>query len=399
MGEFQLEIARVKELKVIGKIQTFVRSKKLAKTLPGILCCIAIMFLGIVLSNWLGTVLTYLGVLPSGSSSPISGIFVSIILGLLIRNVIGMHTLFIDGVRFAMKFFLKLGIILIGFRLSIVDVIRLGGWGLPIVVICILSGLFITIFFTKKLKQSTRLGTLVACGTGICGVTAIMAVSPAIKASDDEISYAIANITLFGLIGMLIYPFLAFYLFNNDPIRVGLFLGTAIHDTAQVTGAALMYNQSFNIEKVIDIATITKLTRNFFIIAVVPIMSYFFLQNKQAKTEEQIIPKWYKLIPYFVIGFLAMAIIRSIGDANLVHNNSAFGILSPENWNATHSFVSTVGSKYMLGIAMAAVGLSTSFRIFKGLGLKPLYIGFIAALSVGLVSLGMVYLLGGFITI
>jgi uncharacterized integral membrane protein (TIGR00698 family) len=396
-----MELARVNNEELSNEIRKTPSNNGLTKLLPGVFLCFFIMVAGIILSDWLGKALTFLNILPNGSSSPISGIFVAIILGLLLRNLLGLQEKFNDGIKFSMKFFLKFGIILLGLRLSIIDVLKLGGWGIPIVITCILSGLIITLFITKKLNQSTRLGTLVACGTGICGVTAIMATSPVVKASDDEISYAIANITLFGLIGMFFYPYLAFLLFENDPIRAGLFLGTAIHDTAQVTGAALIYHQTFDMAKVIDVAMITKLTRNFFIIAVVPIMSYFYLKNKSkhSKGNEHSVPKWYKLIPYFVLGFLVMATIRSIGDAGITNNKEAFGFLNPEAWSSIYNFGSIVGSKYMLGIAMAAVGLSTSFHVFKGLGLKPFYIGITAALSVGLVSLGMVYLLGGFINI
>ena len=148
-----------------------------------------------------------------------------------------------------------------GLRLSLTEALKLGAWGLPLIIACISCGLVVTLYFTKKLNQSNRLGTLIACGTGICGVTAIMAVSPVVKARDNEISYAVANITIFGLVGMLFYPYLANLFFANDPIKAGLFLGTAIHDTAQVTGAALIFSQMYDMEKAVDVATVTKLTR------------------------------------------------------------------------------------------------------------------------------------------
>jgi len=383
-----------------GKVIRRAKAMDLLKIIPGVIICLSIMFASILITNWLGKLLIDLGMLPIGSSSPISGIFVSVIIGLLVRNTVGLHAVFNSGVKFSMKFFLKCGIILLGLRLSIIDVVKLGSWGIPIVIICISTGLLITMYITKKLNQSPRLGILVASGTGICGVTAIMATAPVVKATDDEISYAVANITLFGLLGMFFYPYLAFYLFDNDPIRVGLFLGTAIHDTAQVTGAALIYNQTFDMEKVVLVATITKLTRNFFIIAVVPLLSYFYLrnENKNMGSDKQAILRWYQLIPYFVIGFLVMSIVRSIGDAGIEGNQLAFGVISLEYWETFHIFTSNLGSKYLLGIAMAAIGLSTSFSIFKKFGMKPLYIGITAALSVGLVSICLVYLLGGLIS-
>ena len=147
----------------------------------------------------------------------------AIILGILIRNVISIHPIFISGIAFSVKYALRLGIILLGLRLSLIEALKLGAWGIPLIIACISSGIIVTLYFTKKMKQSKRLGTLIAGGTGICGVTAIMAISPVIKAKDNEISYAIANITIFGLVSMLFYPFLAHTFFGDDPIKAGLF--------------------------------------------------------------------------------------------------------------------------------------------------------------------------------
>src|SRR5699024_10597185 len=254
---------------------------------------------------------------------------------------------------------------------------------------------------TQKMQQSHRLGTLIACGTGICGVTAIMATSPVIKAKDNEISYAVANITIFGLVSMLVYPFLAHLFFSGDPIKAGLFLGTAVHDTAQVTGSALIYDQMYDMEKVVDVVTVTKLTRNLFIIAVIPIVSYLFFKNSNEEDQgsQNNLPKWYKLIPLFVIGFLFLALIRTIGDMTLTQLGSAFGFLNESTWESIFNNGSSFGTTYMLGMAMAGVGLSTNFNMFKGLGVKPFYIGLIAALSVGVVSLTLISLFGGFIVI
>lgn len=214
-------------------------SNKIKEITPGLLLCLIVTLLGIYLADLIGLFLVSLNILPTDSASPVSGIFVAILLGIFIRNTAGLSSIFTKGVAFSLKFILRAGIILLGLRLSLIEALKLGGWGLPLIVICISSGLFITLYFTHKMQQSKRLGTLIAGGTGICGVTAIMAISPVIKAKDNEVSYAVANITIFGLIGMLLYPYLAHVFFSGDPIKVGLFLGTAIHDTAQVTGSTL----------------------------------------------------------------------------------------------------------------------------------------------------------------
>lgn len=369
--------------------------------LPGILLAVLIIVVGIYIADLLGLLLITFNVLPEGSASPISGIFVAILIGIMIRNTIGVSELFTTGVKFSLKYLLRAGIILLGLRLSLAEALKLGAWGLPLIVSCIAVGLAVTLYFTKKLNQSTRLGTLIACGTGICGVTAIMATAPVVKAKDDEISYAVANITMFGLISMLIYPYLAHFFFAEEPIKAGLFLGTAIHDTAQVAGASLIYDQMYDMEKVVDVATVTKLTRNLFIIAVIPFVSYLFFKNTRDinGNQSRSVPKWYTLVPLFVIGFLLFALLRTVGDIMVLQNDRAFGLLSESSWTTFYTTVSSFGSTYLLGAAMASVGLSTDLKMFKGLGFKPFLIGLVAAFSVSIVSFILISLFGGFVAI
>jgi uncharacterized integral membrane protein (TIGR00698 family) len=386
----------------MNKLESTPNRSLISVILPGILLCLVVMIVGIYLAELIGVMIVKFEILPEGSSSPVSGIFVAIILGMIIRNTVNMHQIFRSGVAFAVKYALRAGIILLGLRLSLNEALRLGAWGIPLIIACISCGIIVTLYFTKKLNQSNRLGTLIACGTGICGVTAIMAISPVLKAKDNEISYAVANITIFGLIGMLFYPYLANTFFGDDPIKAGLFLGTAIHDTAQVTGSALIYNQIFDMEKAVDVAMVTKLTRNLFIIAVIPLISFLFFKNasvEDGKEVEKKIPKWYKLIPLFVVGFLLLAFVRTIGDLNIENNGMALGFLTPDSWENVYTYGSSFGTTYMLGLAMAGVGLSTDFSTFKGLGVKPFYIGLIAAVSVGIISLTLISLFGHLIVI
>lgn len=370
----------------------------LVSILPGIFLCILVMFLGIIGAELIGVALKSMGFLVEDSKTPISGIFVAILVGIIIRNLMELPEMFSKGISFSMKYVLRAGIILLGFRLSLMEALKLGAFGIPLIIACIGIGLFVTLYLTNKLNQSMRLGTLIASGTGICGVTAIMATSPVIKAKENEISYAVANITIFGLTGMLLYPFLANWIFADDPIKAGLFLGTAIHDTAQVTGAALIYDQIFQTQAVVEAATVTKLTRNLFIIAIIPLVSYLFVKRavneSDSSDEKAVIPKWYSFIPLFVIGFLIVSVIRSIGDFTLGTSGSAFGFIGETHWQSVYTQLSSFGTTYLLGIAMAGVGLSTNFKMFKGLGLKPFYIGLTAALSVGIVSIILISLFG-----
>lgn len=375
------------------------------KVLPGLLICIFVMYLGLYGADFIGYAMIKVGFLSEGTKTPVSGIFVAIIIGIIIRNTMSLSDIFQAGIAFSLKYALRAGIILLGLRLSLMEALKLGAMGVPLIVACIASGLFITLYLVNKMNQSNRLGTLIACGTGICGVTAIMATAPVIKAKEDEISYAVANITIFGLTGMVLYPFLANFLFADDPIKAGLFLGTAIHDTAQVTGAALIHGQMFDMSKVVDVATVTKLTRNIFIIIIIPFVSYLFFKGQNNSLGEEgsekgsSTPKWYTFIPLFVIGFLFLSFVRTIGDVTLLNTGNAFGLFETSTWENIYNKISSFGTTYLLGMAMAGVGLSTNFKMFKGIGIKPFYIGFIAAVSVGIVSVTLVSLFGHLVSI
>ncbi|ADH98379.1 YeiH family protein [Salisediminibacterium selenitireducens] len=374
------------------------RIQKMAGVIPGVFVCFVLLLASMWLAGMIGSVINQMQGLPPEAGNPVSPIFVAILLGLLIRNGFGLPEAVSAGVAFSVQVILKAGIIFLGIRLSFLDVITLGAWGIPIILICVIAGIAMTMWVTKLLKQSHRLGTLTAVGTGICGVTAIVGTAPGIKANDEEIAYAVGNITIFGIIAMFLYPYLANVLFAGDPVRAGLFLGTAIHETAQVAGASLIYDQVFTSSAVVDVATISKLTRNTMLIAVVPIMSYYYLmrQNRESGGRAEV-KKWYQLIPLFVIGFLLMAGVRTVGDSG-AETGLAFGVFSPSVWADVTAGLSTLGSTYLLGIAMAGVGLSTNLGVFKHHGVKPFYIGITAALTVTVVSIVMVTLLGGLIS-
>lgn len=392
LGRHQKTV-RKEQMSVEGNM----KNQRMVRLLPGLAICLVVILAGMLGAELIGIAIGSAGLLPEGGKSPVSGIFVAILLGIIIRNAFGLHEIFFSGVSFAMKYALRAGIILLGLRLSLTEALTLGAWGMPLIIACITAGIGVTLLFTKLLKQSTRLGALIANGTGICGVTAIMATAPVIRAKENEISYAVANITVFGLIGMLFYPYLAHFFFAEEPIKAGLFLGTAIHDTAQVTGAALMYEQMYGSTTALDVATITKLTRNLFIIAVIPLIAYLFFRSEGSASGNM--PKWYKLFPVFILGFLLLSLARTIGDATLASGGEAFGLFTATSWESFHAFWSSFGSTYMLGLAMAGVGLSTNLKIFRGMGLRPFYIGLIAAVSVGVVSLTLIMLFGDLVQV
>jgi uncharacterized membrane protein YadS len=258
---------------------------------------------------------------------------------------------------------------------------------------------FVT-WFNKKLGLPPRLGTLIAAGTSICGVTAIVSTAPAIEADEREVAYAVANVVAFGLFGMLFYPYLAHSLLTSSE-TIGLFLGTAIHDTSQVVGAALTYKQVYGDDVVLRVATVTKLTRNIFLAAVIPVLTWIHLRSAHLDgggPRKRI--SWRALVPGFVIGFLLMAVVRSIGDATLQSAGAAFGIWDAAGWTwVTNHLGDFWASRILLGTAMAAVGLNTSFAVFKGVGVRPFIVGMAGAIVVGSVGLAMAVLFGRYVTL
>jgi len=192
--------------------------KKIHTLVPGLIFLSLLAFLSIFLSNFIG--ITLLGY----TKSPISAVMIVLLLGMLINNLIQLPKALKPGFKFAVKKILRLGIILLGIRMSIFAVFQLGLIGVPIVVGCIVSALLITSYFNKILHQPKRLGTLIAVGTSICGVSAIVAASPAIDANEEETAYAVSVITVFGLIAVITYPIIAYFLFGGNPIKAGLWL-------------------------------------------------------------------------------------------------------------------------------------------------------------------------------
>lgn len=359
--------------------------------IPGLLATGLLAWLSIWFSEFVG--ITLLGF----DKSPISEVMMAILLGMVIGNVVRLPEWLKPGLKFSVKRMLHLGIILLGIRLSITDVFELGALGVPVVVLCIASALFITTRLNNWLKLPQRVGALIAVGTSICGVTAVVATAPAIDAEDEEVAYAVAVITVFGLVAMLAYPYAAHLLFAGDPVKVGLFLGTAVHETSQVTGAGLVYADVFSSPKALDVATITKLVRNVFLAVVVPFMALYYTRRaaKQGESAQNKV-SFTKLFPKFILGFLALAVLRSLGDAGLSAGGQAFGLLGPNAWHAATDFLKHWAVNFMV-IALAGVGLSTSFRMLKGLGIKPFAVGLGAALIVGAVSLTAISLLGTFV--
>ncbi|MGH0032565.1 MAG: YeiH family protein [Myxococcota bacterium] len=350
--------------------------------LPGVALAAACAFLGSGVATWLGVSL--LGF----AKTPISPILAAILLGLLLRNTAGLPAIYEPGVNLCLKRVLRVGVALLGLRLSLVAVGAIGLAAVPIVLASIATALLLVRWISRLLGLPPRLGVLIAAGTAICGNTAIVATGPAIDASEDEVSYAVGTITVFGLLALVTYPFLSHAVFGGDAHLAGLFLGTAIHDTAQVAGAGLLYALQFGAPETLDTATVTKLVRNLFMVAVIPLVAFLHRRGDGAAAASTR-PPLAQVVPLFVFGFLALVVVRTVGDLGAAPFG---GLLSAERWAGVIDGASTA-STACLGVAMAGVGLGTNLRRLRTLGLRPLGVGLAAALVVGIVSAGLIHLL------
>jgi uncharacterized membrane protein YadS len=169
----------------------------------------------------------------------------------------------------------------------------------------------------------------------------------------------------------------------------GLFLGTSIHDTAQVAGAGLMYRQQFGVEDAQKTAMVVKMVRNVFMAAVIPLMALLYHRGTGLDSARKSRPKWHQVVPGFVFGFLALAAVRSLGDLG---GSRAFGVLPRTAWDHWMTQFDVI-SGWCLTTAMAAVGLGTGFAKLRVLGWRPLCVGLAAAALVGGVSFGLITLL------
>ena len=343
--------------------------KKNLVFLPGIILAFVLYSLSQGFNNIIGIEL--LGY----NKSPISTAMIAILLGIFFGNAFKVRDSLQKGLDFTKEYILKLGIICLGIQLKPFEFLEFGKIAIPLIVICIISVLLVIKILIKKLKIPTRMAYLISIGSTVCGTTAIVATAPVIKANKNEISYAIANITLFGILSMLIYPYFANFYFDGESLFVGLFLGTSIHETSQVAAAGLIYDQQFNSPDALNIATVTKLIRNTFLIIMIPLFAFLYNRGKTKEGSYSIL----NIFPYFVLGFVGMIIFRNIGD-------QVFIIENKDKWIETIDFIRS-SSKVFLTMAMAAIGLSTNLNDIKNMGHKPFIVGFIAMLTVGIVCI------------
>jgi len=317
----------------------------------------------------------------------ISEILFAVILGLYLRNAVGLGASLTPGIKFAIQRILRLGIILLGLRLSLQDVAATGVTALVLVVICITIALALAYAAGRLFKVPGRLAALIGVGTAICGNSAIVATAPVIEAKDEEVSFAVATITLFGLIAVIVFPLIGHLAGLSDRV-FGLWAGTAVNDTSQVVAVGAAYSSI-----ALNFATIVKLTRNTLMAPLIVLFGIIYKRGQSHRMSEKVVEasrlKFSKLVPGFVLGFLIMSLIRTVGVALGIFPQN---VAQPGGLVFAANFLNTVdeAAKFAILMALAGVGLNTDLSSLRKIGFKPLIVGTCVAIVLAVISLCLI---------
>jgi uncharacterized integral membrane protein (TIGR00698 family) len=316
----------------------------------------------------------------------------AVLLGMLWRNTLGVPAWTTDGLNWAMHRLLRTGIALVGLRLTLSGATAIAATALPVALGCLATALIAGTVIARLLHVPKRLGILLAIGTAVCGCTAVVAMSPVIRARHAETAFAVTCVVLFGCTAMLFYPWVAGHFFAASPVHAGIFLGTAIHDTSQVIGSALIYSQQAGAPDALAAASVAKLLRNLSIAILIPVAAWL-TQREEATAAGDSAPaertSIAKLVPFFVLAFIFFILVRTAGDS-LFHVGAAaaadgLGRGAPM-WQAVMGAGQTASDLFLI-CGMTAVGLSVSFTDMWRIGWRPLAAGFAIATLVGACSL------------
>lgn len=293
--------------------------------------------------------------------SPVLGILFGMILAFWNRP-----THLNEGIQFTSKKILQYAIILLGFEMNLFNIFSVGKQTLLLMVFTLSAAFLTALFAGKLLKLDGNTKTLIGVGSAICGGSAIAATAPVIHANDEEIARSISTIFLFNVIAAFLFPALG-HLFGMSDHTFGLWAGTAVNDTSSVVAAGYAFSDTAG-----NLSVIVKLTRT---LAIVPITLVLAVITSKKNAGENANYSIAKIFPWFVLGFLGASILNTF---------------LPIPSNATH-FLAQAG-KFMIVMAMAAIGLNTNIIKLVKNGAKPILLGFLCWLSVSVVSLAVQYL-------
>ncbi|MCI4066821.1 YeiH family protein [Micromonospora sp. R77] len=307
----------------------------------------------------------------AGTLVPVVGAPVfAVVAGLLLSPLARRRSAALEpGLGLARGVLLQVSVVLLGARLSLGEVLSVGADSLPVMLgtlgVCLLAAWWVG----RRLGVTRDLRTLIGVGTAICGVSAIAATTPAIRARSHDVAYAISTIFLFNVAAVLAFPPLGHAL-GLSPQEFGLFAGTAVNDTSSVVAAAGAYDQD-----TVGYAVVVKLARTLMIIPVVLVLTALTRRRADlpATSRARLAAS---LVPWFLVAFLVVAALNTGG-------------LIPATAQAALQQVALL----LVAVALAAVGLGTDVPALRRAGARPLLLGLVLWVVVGTTSLGLQHLL------
>jgi uncharacterized integral membrane protein (TIGR00698 family) len=291
----------------------------------------------------------------------------AILIGLVISNTVGIPAIFRSGVA-TYEFWLKAGIVLLGARFLLGDVRRLGGLSLVLIAIELALALTFMTYLGRAFKLKPKLVSLLAVGSSICGVSAIIAAQGAIDADEEDSSYAIAAILLLGAISLFLFPLVGHALHLSDR-AYGLWAGLAVDNTAEATAAGALYSDAAG-----KVAVLAKTCRNATIgFIVLGYAIYWAGKGQAAQVQNKGAFLWRKF-PKFVLGFLLISLLATVGFF-------------------TKPQLAAVGnlSRWAFLLTFAGVGLRTNLRELSKQGARPFIVGAVGEIVIALITLGLVF--------
>ena len=300
---------------------------------------------------------------------------IAMFIGMIVNRFYAPNEKTTPGIKFTSKKILKFAIILLGASLNITTVLTVGKFSLTVMLFTLATCFGLGYLVGKALGLDWKTSSLINAGTGICGGSAIAAVAPVIEATDMDIAYGMSATFLFDTIMVVVFPLLGRAMGLSDA-AFGLWAGTAVNDTSSVVATGYAFSEAAG-----DFATMVKLTRTLAIIPTVLVFAAISIRLKQKAAaqsgEHGVKVNMKSLFPWFILGFLAMSILCSLG-------------IIPAPLAATLKSI----SKFLMVAALAAIGLNTNFAALCKSGAKPMLHGFIVSLLVVLVAIAVEYMLG-----
>jgi uncharacterized integral membrane protein (TIGR00698 family) len=298
----------------------------------------------------------------------------AILIGLVISNVLGLAEIFKPGVA-TYEFWLKAGIVLLGSRFLLGDVAKLGGVSLLLVFMEIAGSLTFMTFLGRLFGLKPKLISLLAVGSAVCGVSAIIATKGAIDADDEDSSFSIAAILALGAIALFTFPLIGHWLHLSDR-AYGIWAGLAVDNTAEATAAGALYSDA-----AAKLAVLTKTCRNALIGFIVLGYAVYWASRGQAHNVTNKAAFLWQKFPKFVLGFLLVSVLATAGCFTKDQNTSLANL-----------------SRWAFLLTFAGVGLRTNFREMRKQGLRPFAVGFIGEVTIALFTLALVVAASGLLT-